>query len=597
MDLRKIIEEAEGLPDEGWNLSLLGSRISGESQQDIFSGNLKKSSPNTRKKRGSLGSYASIYINSIIILRVLSCKLYIEDPTLFLRLTKIAHVFIKYSLLNVIKEPNEILNLLPVLRGGGKTFIHGKAKKEPSTDDNLNDIILLIIKILLFLLPRENMFKQDKSLLRQLGDLQKSGVKLTDEGKLVKANFVTEYPSSVTGRPLFSTNLPFRYAANNEPPFFRGNNVRNFSGSSNAVAAFSDTARYMNVSISPEMQESFKTYIIASGVNTSLGEVGLAFKIENGFIKVLKTVRGTRGSTFLPPISNTTHLYAHFHPFRWNGPSPESQPDLTGTLRRAHRFGIFTGLVFTQEGVITMTVSNPGDFGRNSKGIQIPSILDWNYTLDGTATRTAITTIGNSSFSIDIRTISWPEIKQGTPITLALPEVKRGVPVTITPTEVDYGPENLSFLYKGRSTINVNQTEMMKWTEELFEHPNMKYFRGLLSTNMTGFHELQEQLNTQLSHYSRRHPCSLFTTHQNYAENLNQPGIDPELERCARDLYKNFSFTVFGLDHTKNEDFSRVISNNNAVQRGLRALRVNSPVNYTRRVRPGNNGVLNFTLR
>jgi hypothetical protein len=239
-----------------------------------------------------------------------------------------------------------------------------------------------------------------------------------------------------------------------------------------------------------------------------------------------------------------------------------------------------------------MTVSNPGDFGRNSKGIQIPSILHWKYALNS---ETAITTIGNSSFSIDVRTVSWPEIKQGTPITLALPEVKRGVPVTIRPTEVDYGPENLSFLYKGRSTINVNQTEMMKWTEELFEHPNMKYFRGLLSTNMTGFHELQEQLNTQLSHYSRNHPCNLFTTHKNYAENLNEPGIDPELERCAMELYKNFSFTVFGLDHTENEDFSRVVSNNNAVQRGLRALRVNSPVNHTRRVRPGNNGVLNFT--
>jgi hypothetical protein len=98
MNLKEIIEEAESLSDTGWNLSLLGSRFSGNFEENT--GNLRKRSPSTRKNRGSLEPYASIYIKSIIILRVLSCKLYIEDPNLFLRLTKIAHVLIKYSLLN-----------------------------------------------------------------------------------------------------------------------------------------------------------------------------------------------------------------------------------------------------------------------------------------------------------------------------------------------------------------------------------------------------------------------------------------------------------------------------------------------------------------
>jgi len=593
MDLTKIIEEAEGLPDEGWNLSLLGSRISGQLQQDIFSENIKKRSHNTRKNRGSLGSYTSIYIKSIIILRVLSCKLYIEDPSLFLRLTKIAHVFIKYSLLNIIKDPTDLLSIVPIL-GGGKTFIHGKAKKEPSTDDSLNNIILLIIKILLSILPRQNMFKQDKSLLRQLGDLQKSGVILTDEGKFVKANFVTEYPTSVTGRPAFPTNLPFRYVENNEP-VFRANKVGNFNRSSSAVGAFSDTTRYMNVSISPEMQESFKTFIIASGFNTSLGESGFMFRVENGFLKILKTVQpGTRGLTKCPHMTNITDIYAHVHPFRWDGDSPESHGDLTAGLSVARRYGIFTSLVFTHTGVITITISNPGNFSIKIKDITVPKVLDWTYPVYGDNERFAKTTIGNSTFGLDIRVVSWLQLKQGVPITIAIPDIRIGVPKIIEAKQVAYTPDDLSFLYHGRSTLTVNQTEMIKWTQELFDHPNMKYFRGLLSTNLTGFHEQKEFLTKQMYFMIENYPCTSDSYRINYSEFLNRDEPNSELERCSRELFTNMTKMLFAIDLTENENYAKVVSYNNNVQRQLRELIPNIRGN-TRRVRPNKNGVLNFT--
>jgi hypothetical protein len=344
------------------------------------------------------------------------------------------------------------------------------------------------------------------------------------------------------------------------------------------------------------MQEAFKTFIIASGFNSSLGESGFMFRIENGFLKILKTVSpGFRSETYMPRMTNITEIYAHVHPFIWErGGSIESRPDLTAALQLAKKYGIFTSLVFTQGSLITMTVSDPNNFSMNIKNITVTRDIDWTYTSYSNHERFASTTIGNSSFGIDIRSVSWLQLKEGMPITIALPDIKIGVAKTIVPTQVAYTPDDLSFLYRGRSSLTVNQTEMLKWTQELFEQPNMKYFRGLLSTNLWGFHKQVDFLSEQMSFMMRGHECSSISTRKNYSENLNLNEFNPELEKCARDLYTNMTKILFAIDLTENENYAKVVLYNNNVQRQLRELIPNIRGN-TRRVRPNKNGVLNFT--